>query len=205
MKSKAWFTLRHKHKHKYKHKHNACSHLLHKHEESDIRKRNEPQNEAVDVWGEARFQNGRRFQISCFFCCSTDDGYSFIHNFLITAAFISETCKCSLTNTNTKGFLFVMLKSSEPRFVVEARIIANCLGKFLVENNIYIKACYRPKTVAYPLTRALLEYPVTCNCTRLFTQTTVLDKSGHDCGKFNQIKCNRIPTQRSIQKLFLSN
>ena len=53
--------------------------------------------------------------------------------------------------------------------------------------------------------RALLEYPVTCNCTRLFTQTTVLDKSGHDCGKFNHIKCNRIPTQRSIQKLSLSN
>lgn len=31
LKSKAWFTMRHKHKHKYKHKHNACSHLLHKH------------------------------------------------------------------------------------------------------------------------------------------------------------------------------
>ena len=48
----AWFTLRHKH--------NECSHLLHKHKESDIRKRNELQNEAVGVWDEARFQNGRR-------------------------------------------------------------------------------------------------------------------------------------------------
>ena len=69
----------------------------------------------------------------------------------------------------------------------------------------YIKAFYRPNTVGHPLARALLEYPVTYNYTRLFTPTTVLDKSGHDCGKFNHIKCDRIPTQRSIQKLFISN
>ena len=31
---------------------------MHKHKESDIRKRNELQNEAVGVWDEARFQNG---------------------------------------------------------------------------------------------------------------------------------------------------
>ena len=84
---------------------------------------------------------------------------------------------------------------------------ANCTicctwGKITI---FYIKACYGPKTVALPLARALLEYPATCNYTRLLTQTTVLDKSGLDCGKFNHIKCNRIPTQRSIQKLFRSN
>ena len=45
LKGKGWFTLRHKHKHK--HKHNECSHLLHKHKEIDIRKRNELQNEAA--------------------------------------------------------------------------------------------------------------------------------------------------------------
>ena len=50
--SKGWFTLRHKHKHKHKHKHNECSHLLHKHKESDIRKRNELQNEAAGVLDE---------------------------------------------------------------------------------------------------------------------------------------------------------
>ena len=33
--------------HKHKHKHNECSHLLHKHKEIDIRKRNELQNEAA--------------------------------------------------------------------------------------------------------------------------------------------------------------
>ena len=35
-----------------------------------------------------------------------------------------------------KCFLFVTSKSSEPGFVVEAGIIANSLGKFLVENSI---------------------------------------------------------------------
>ena len=59
---KALFTLRHKHKHKHKHKHNECSHLLHKHKESDIRKRNELQNEATGGWDEPRFQNGGRRQ-----------------------------------------------------------------------------------------------------------------------------------------------
>ena len=33
---------------------------MHKHKESDIRKRNELQNEAVGVWDESRFQNGGR-------------------------------------------------------------------------------------------------------------------------------------------------
>ena len=55
------------------------------------------------------------------------------------------------------------------------------------------------KQGALLLARALLEYPVTSNYTRLLRQTPVLDKSGHDCGKFNDIKCNRIPTQRSLQ------
>ena len=68
--------------------------------------------------------------------CSADARYFFTHNFLITAAFISETCESSLTSTYTKVFLFVTSKSSEPGFVVEAGIIANCLGKFLVENSI---------------------------------------------------------------------
>ena len=72
---------------------------------------------------------------------------------------------------------------------------------FYRQNSFYIKACYRPKTVAYPLARALLEYPVTRNYTRLFTQTTVLDKSGHDCGKFNHIKCNRNPNTAIYTKV----
>ena len=52
--------MRHKHKQKHKHKHNECSHLLHKHKEIDIRKRNELQNEAAGVLDELRFQNGGR-------------------------------------------------------------------------------------------------------------------------------------------------
>ena len=60
------------------------------------------------------------------------------------------------------------------------------------------------KEEAHLLARASLENPVTSN-TRLLKQTPVLDKSGHDCGKFNNIKCNKIPTQRSIQRLFTSN
>ena len=39
-------------------------------------------------------------------------------------------------SSNTKGVLFVTLKSSKPGFVAEAGIIANCLGKFLIENSI---------------------------------------------------------------------
>ena len=73
-------------------------------------------------------------------------------------------------------------------------------------NNSFISRHVIDKTQwAHPIARASLEYPVTCNYTRLLKQTTVLDKSGHDCGKFNNIKCNRIPTQRSIQKLFISS
>ena len=45
------------------------------------------------------------------------------------------------------------------------------------------------------LARALLAFPVTCDNTRSLKQATVLDKSGHDCGRFNNIKCNRITTQ----------
>ena len=84
--------------------------VAYKHKESDIRKRNELQNEAVALQMPDTF---------------------FIDNFLTTAAFISETCECSLTSTNTKVFF-----SSEPGFVVEAGIIANCLGKFLVDDSV---------------------------------------------------------------------
>ena len=101
-------------KHKHEHKHNECSHLLHKHKESDMHKRNELQNEAVGAWDEARFQG-----FSCCFCCSVDARYFFTRNFLITAAFISETCESSLTSTYTKVFLFVTSKSSELGFVIE--------------------------------------------------------------------------------------
>ena len=41
-----------------------------------------------------------------------------------------------LPELTQKVFLFVTLKSFEPGFVVEAGIIVNCLGKFLVENSI---------------------------------------------------------------------
>ena len=46
------------------------------------------------------------------------------------------------------------------------------------------------KQEAHLLERASLEYPVTSNYTRLLKQTPVLDKSGHDCGKFNNINPN---------------
>ena len=35
-------------------------------------------------------------------CCSAFARYFFTHNFLITAAFISETCESSLTSTYTR-------------------------------------------------------------------------------------------------------
>ena len=47
--------------------------------------------------------------------------------------------------------------------------------------------------------RALLAFPVTYFPTGTelkYKQTTVLDKSGHGCGRFNEIKANRITTHR---------
>ena len=63
-----------------------------KHEETDIRKRNELQNEAVRVWDEARFQNDRRRNSPDDFAALQMPDTVFTHNFLITAASISETC-----------------------------------------------------------------------------------------------------------------
>ena len=110
--SEAWFSLRHKdkHKHKHKHKHNECSHLLHKHKESGTRKHNELQNEAVGESDEARSQyGGGRNSPAAFerFCCSADARYLFTHNFLIKAAFISETCECSLTIVLTQKVFYL--------------------------------------------------------------------------------------------------
>ena len=92
--SKAWFTLRHKHKHKHRRKHNECSHLLHKHKESDLRKRNELQNEAVGVWDE--------ILLLLLLLCRCQ--ILFYPQFSYHGCIISETCECSLTSTNTKGF-----------------------------------------------------------------------------------------------------
>ena len=107
--------------------------MLPKHKETDIRKRNELQNEAVRVWDEARFQNdGGRNSPAAFAALQMPDNFlptiflSRLHLFLRLV-----TC------TKTKVFfLFVTSKSSAPGLVVEAGIIANCLGKFLVENSI---------------------------------------------------------------------
>ena len=80
-----------------KHEHNECSHL-HKHKESDMRKRKELQNEVVGVWDEARFQKWR--ETSLLLCrCQTP--------FYPQFAIISETCECSVTNTNTKDFFYL--------------------------------------------------------------------------------------------------
>ena len=51
-------------------------------------------------------------------CCSADARYRFAHNFLITTAFISETCDSSLTSIKQKVFFTCNLESSEPGFVV---------------------------------------------------------------------------------------
>ena len=114
-------------------------------------------------------------------------------------------CITFSTQISRSRFMQSRISLLIPHIYVLGRKYFGDLLIYLEINSFYIKACYRPKTVAHPLARALLEYSVTCNYTRLLTQTTVLDKSGHDCGKFNHIKCNRIPTQRSIQKLFRSN
>ena len=56
-------------------------------------------NEALGVWDEARFQNGgRRNYPATFGALQMPD------TFLPPISIISETCECSLTNTNTKGF-----------------------------------------------------------------------------------------------------
>ena len=102
--SKGWFTLRHKHKHKHKHKHNECSHLLHKHKELDIRKRNELQNEAAGVLDELRFQNGGRRRNSPAAIARTQ--LNNVHLPVLTPT-------ASATSFQQSFFLFVSLKSSE--------------------------------------------------------------------------------------------
>ena len=87
---------------------------------------------SMGVWDEARFKNGGGRNFSAAFAALWMPDTFFTHNFLITAAFISQSCECSVTSTNAKGiFLFVTSKSSEPEFVVEAcaGMIAKCLGR----------------------------------------------------------------------------
>ena len=88
--------------------------------------------------GRGRFSKWRNLKkFSCCFCYFADVRYLFTHNLLITTAFISGTCECvnvHLPVVTQKAFLFVFSKSSEPGFLVEAGIIvANCLGKFLID------------------------------------------------------------------------
>ena len=115
----AWFTLRHKH--------NECSHLLHKHKESDIRKRNELQNEAVGEWDDSRFQNGGRR--------NSPVGVAALQmpdTFLPTTFLSRVHLFLRLVNVH----LPVLTQKVFFNFKPQARIIANCLDKFLVENSI---------------------------------------------------------------------
>ena len=113
-----------------------CSLWLHKHNESDIRKRNELQNEALGVWDEARFQNGRRRNSPAAFAPLRMPDTFLPTIFLSGLNLFLRLVNVHLLLLTQKVLLFVTLKSSEPGFVVEAEIIANCLGKFLVENSI---------------------------------------------------------------------
>ena len=133
---KAWFTLRHKHKHKHKHKHNECSHLLHKHKESDIRKHSELQNEAVGVLDDARFQNDRRRNSPAAFAALQMADTFLPTIFLSRLHLFLRLVNVRLPVLTQMFSLFVTSKSPEPGFVVDAGRIANCLGKFLVENSI---------------------------------------------------------------------
>ena len=80
------------------------SHLLHKRKESDIRKRNELQNEVVGVSRYVFKTAEDEILLLLLLLCGCQ--IPFTHNFLITAAFISETCECLLTSTNTKDVFF---------------------------------------------------------------------------------------------------
>ena len=85
---------------------------MHEHKESDIRKRNELQIEAMGVQEEARFfeNGGRRNSPAAFAALQMSVRYFFTYNFLITAALTSKTCECSLASTNTKGFFICNLE-----------------------------------------------------------------------------------------------
>jgi len=63
---------------------------LHKHKESDIRKRNELQNEAAKVWDEPRFKMASRFHRLCNFIGASARFFFTLDFLLITAVFISE-------------------------------------------------------------------------------------------------------------------
>ena len=61
-------------------------------------------------YGRGMFSKWRKTKFSRCFWWSAGARYFFTHNFLITAAFISETYECSLTRTNTKGFFICNLE-----------------------------------------------------------------------------------------------
>ena len=68
-------------------------------------------------------------------------------------------------------------------------------------NNICIKACFQNK--AQHCASSACISGLRCFLIRnrsKYKQTTVRDKSGHGCGRFNEIKANRITTQRHMYK-----
>ena len=100
-----------------------CSLWLHKHNESDIRKRNELQNEALGVWDEARFQNGRRRNYPAAFAPLRMPDTFLPTIFLSGLNLFLRLVNVHLLVLTQKVLLFVTLKSSEPGFVVEAEIL----------------------------------------------------------------------------------
>ena len=107
-----------------------CSHLLYKHKENDIRKRNKLQNEAVGVCDEARFPNGRRRNSPAAFAALQ------MPDTFLPTAFLSR-----LRLFLRPFFLFVInLEKIWAGICRRGRDnSANCLGKFLVENSILIR------------------------------------------------------------------
>ena len=81
--------------------------------------------------GRGTFSKRWKTKFSCCFCCKADARY-----FLPTILLSRLNVHLSVLTQNVFFICNVTSKSSEPGFVVGAGIIANCLGKFLVENNI---------------------------------------------------------------------
>ena len=117
-----------------------------------------------EYMGRGTFSKWRKTKFSCRFCCSAEARCFFTHNFLITAAFISETCECSLTSIYTKRFFYICnLEIIWAGICRRGGIIANCLGKFLVGKSI-LRRHFRQCWLEYPLASNTAAFLGLCLC-----------------------------------------
>ena len=68
--------------------------------------------------------------------------------------------------------------------------------KYVINSNLYQGMCSKQGPTLRELCLHFRSRTFRQGTELKYKQTTVLDKSGHGCGRFNEIKANRITTHR---------